>query len=95
MGDDSVSPLATSHGIDDDALALRKNDSGYDDEASLLFKDGADGIFMQKPGSEGIELRRKQVVAQVHPPSPSNSNGHKEAKAKLNGMVSLSNRDIV
>jgi solute carrier family 35, member C2 len=94
MGDDSESPLTTNHGIDDDTLALRKTDSGYDGAASMLFKDGADGIFMHKPGSEGIELRRKHIVAQVHPPSPSNSNGS-EAKAKLNLMVSLSSRDIV
>ena len=88
MNADAESPLTMNNGKDS-ITDLHKSDSGYDNGGAPLYRDERDGIFLLKPGSEGIELRRKQVVAQVHPPSPTTSKG--QLDLKKNGLVSSSN----
>jgi len=89
MADDSeTTELANGGG---DSSSIPKKGRGYD-AAVDLYKEESDGL-LRSAGSEGIELRKKQEVARVHPSSPANSNGHLQPKATRTD--STSDKEIV
>lgn len=89
MTDDSeTTELANGGG---DSSSIPKNGSGYD-AADNHYKEESDGL-LRAAGNEGIELRKKQEVARVHPRSPANSNG--DLQPKPTRMNSNSDKEIV